>query len=168
MLQALYRFYDVNDRLLYVGISSNWIARLRSHEKQSHFFVLAHTIRIEHFASREAVEQAEITAIQTEKPIFNRRDNPPSDNWQTHLRDLIDMAQNKLNPDSVHRKLFETIGGRRVVMDADEFLMSFRSLWWHATNYNVYSPAMRCHLCDSLMHNDSVKMWEKQLEAAAE
>lgn len=168
MLQALYRFYDANDCLLYVGISSNWIARLRTHEKQSHFFVLASKITLEQFATREAVEAAEIKAIEREKPVFNKRDNPPSETWQSHMRDLMDMATGKLDVDSVHDKMFTSFSGNRWLMSPDEFLMSFRGLFWHAKNYNVHRPRIICSMCEELLENPSLKQWQEQLEAVAE
>src|SRR5262245_53731705 len=67
---ALYRHFDINGRLLYVGISLTVLARTRAHRASSWAKNIAF-IAIEQYASREAAEAAERTAIETERPLYN-------------------------------------------------------------------------------------------------
>jgi len=71
MKQKLYRHFDEDDNLLYVGISMSVAARLACHKSSSHWFDKIKKITIENFGTREEVLDAEIKAIQLEKPKFN-------------------------------------------------------------------------------------------------
>jgi predicted GIY-YIG superfamily endonuclease len=68
---ALYRHFDSDGRLLYVGISLNVVARLSEHCKTSHWFGSITRIDVERFRSRQAALAAERKAIRTEKPLHN-------------------------------------------------------------------------------------------------
>lgn len=67
----LYRFYDNQDNLLYIGITNSPQARWNNHRNDKSWF--KHVVRstMEHFATRAELEAAEIQAIQTEKPRHN-------------------------------------------------------------------------------------------------
>jgi len=71
MSQALYRWFDRDGRLLYVGISRRIGARNKEHEQHSDWSQLAHFVTLEWHDSRSEVERAEIRAIQNEHPIYN-------------------------------------------------------------------------------------------------
>ena len=66
----LYRHFDGDGRLLYVGISSCAVARTYAHRKSSWFGSVS-TITVERFGSREMAGLAEKRAIEDEKPMFN-------------------------------------------------------------------------------------------------
>lgn len=68
---ALYRQYDNQGLLLYVGISTNPAYRRRSHLKQSVWVEFASTESAIWFDSIEVALAAERDAIVNEKPIFN-------------------------------------------------------------------------------------------------
>jgi hypothetical protein len=68
---ALYRHFDSEGCLLYVGISLNAIARLANHRLTSHWFETVARVEIERFRSRQAALAAERKAIRTEKPLHN-------------------------------------------------------------------------------------------------
>ena len=74
---ALYRFYDADDRLLYVGISRRPDTRWAEHRHPLHSpwskFVASRTLSW--FASRALAEAAEVAAIKEEKPRFNGSHN---------------------------------------------------------------------------------------------
>lgn len=67
---ALYRHFDEDNALLYVGISRSVTARLAQHS-QSPWDHLIRRIDVEHYETREEAEAAEKLAIKTEKPIHN-------------------------------------------------------------------------------------------------
>lgn len=69
-MTQLYRHFDENEVLLYVGISKNAIIRLIAHEK-SKWFEKISIITIENFKTREMAERAERRAIKKENPLFN-------------------------------------------------------------------------------------------------
>lgn len=79
-MTELYRHYDKDDNLLYVGISLSTSRRLSEHKRGSKWFKDIETIKIERFDSRDTAEQAEIEAIKKEKPLHNvvYNDNKPS------------------------------------------------------------------------------------------
>lgn len=68
---ALYRCFDVNDDLLYIGISKNPKARWEQHRKTSAWWGRVVTRTVEWFDSREDAARAERTAIRTEGPQHN-------------------------------------------------------------------------------------------------
>lgn len=68
----LYRHYDADGNLLYIGISLSTAHRLGQHRLTSRWSHRVVTITIERFATREEAMEAELHAIQTEGPLFNK------------------------------------------------------------------------------------------------
>ncbi len=75
---ALYRHFDKDGNLLYVGVSLNAIERTISHRDKSHWYQDIARIEIEWLHSRSAAYYAEKKAIQSEHPRHNIRDASPS------------------------------------------------------------------------------------------
>lgn len=71
---ALYRHFDADGRLLYVGISRSVTARLTQHSESPWDHLIAR-IEVERFPTREEAEAAERAAIRSERPIHNRTHN---------------------------------------------------------------------------------------------
>ena len=71
MKTQLYRHYDSDKKLLYVGISLSAAARLAQHRDAAHWFDDIATVTIETFPNREAALAAERKAIINEKPVCN-------------------------------------------------------------------------------------------------
>lgn len=67
---TLYRMYDRDDTLLYVGVSLNVTARLTKHSSRS-FWDSVERIELRHFDERQDALDAETLAIATEHPVFN-------------------------------------------------------------------------------------------------
>jgi predicted GIY-YIG superfamily endonuclease len=67
---ALYRHFDANDNLLYVGISLSTLTRLSQHRK-SEWTQDITRVDIQNFDSRLLALEAEEKAITTEYPKFN-------------------------------------------------------------------------------------------------
>lgn len=70
-MQALYRFYDHDDDLLYVGITMDPPARFRSHRQTKDWWGDVACIRLEQFGSRTQALDAEKCAIKKEHPRYN-------------------------------------------------------------------------------------------------
>lgn len=67
----LYRFYDADDVLLYVGMTMNPGQRWANHRDEKAWWADVATVRTQLFDSREAVLEAETKAIQAEHPLHN-------------------------------------------------------------------------------------------------
>lgn len=67
----LYRHFDADGALLYVGVSLSAVARHVSHERFSAWFPQVKTITVEVFPTRDKALAAETRAIRKEKPRFN-------------------------------------------------------------------------------------------------
>ena len=67
----LYRYFDAEGRLLYVGISFSAIARAAQHRQLKGWWRDVANMTVTHLLTRRDAEQAEREAIITEKPIHN-------------------------------------------------------------------------------------------------
>lgn len=70
-MTALYRHFDKDGVLLYVGISCNAMRRTEDHSKNSEWFGDVSSITIEMFETRSLAIEAEKNAIKKEKPMHN-------------------------------------------------------------------------------------------------
>lgn len=70
---ALYRHYDADGQLLYVGISLSVLARTQAHVAASSWMADVANIRITYFDTRANAEAAEAEAIKAEKPAHNKK-----------------------------------------------------------------------------------------------
>ena len=68
---CLYRAYDKEDKLLYVGFSVSMLNRVLRHKNSSSWFRDAAKITMEQFETKELVLAAERAAIKTEAPMHN-------------------------------------------------------------------------------------------------
>lgn len=71
----LYRLLDNEARLLYIGISNSPIYRLFQHLEEKPWAPQIAWQNVKRFDTREEAEQAEESAIRTEKPLYNIRFN---------------------------------------------------------------------------------------------
>lgn len=75
----LYKHFNAEGKLLYVGISLSTITRLSQHKEHSHWFASIARVEILKFASRERALEAERLAIIEENPEHNiKRPKIPS------------------------------------------------------------------------------------------
>lgn len=72
---VLYRMFGYDGRLLYVGktMCETPEFRLSQHRAQKHWWSEVADIKLERHANEEALGKAEVVAINTEKPRYNRR-----------------------------------------------------------------------------------------------
>ena len=67
----LYRHFDKNNTLLYVGVSLSYASRLAQHRDHAHWFQEVDTVKIERFATRRDALDAEKRAVLSENPKCN-------------------------------------------------------------------------------------------------
>lgn len=90
----LYRCYDADGALLYVGMTYNPPARMRQHAKRAAWYPLADSFRLTVFPSREYAAEKEREAIIRERPRFNkthRWDLPPGVDNDEHIYSEADL-----------------------------------------------------------------------------
>lgn len=68
----LYRWFDKDDNLLYIGISFSAVNRATEHRRTAEWYDEAVKMTIENYATRYEAMKGECEAIRTEKPKFNR------------------------------------------------------------------------------------------------
>lgn len=73
---ALYRHFDKNGQLLYVGVSIQTLLRLMAHRRNSPWFREIARVDIQWYKSKSGAYYAEKRAIQTERPLWNKAHNP--------------------------------------------------------------------------------------------
>jgi len=71
MKTNLYRHYNQEGTLLYVGVSLSAVNRLAQHREHSSWFDEIATVKIETFDSRDGALTAETIAINEERPVYN-------------------------------------------------------------------------------------------------
>ncbi|GAA0454020.1 GntR family transcriptional regulator [Streptomyces sp. NPDC046215] len=118
---ALYRLYDADERLLYVGITSNPKARMAHHATSKPWWSTVITRETEWFDTREAATAAEVSAILAEKPVHNRTHNPvPSP-----LLALLPVVEHEpLRPRLQQVERDERSAAQRVAADLRALIMS--------------------------------------------
>jgi len=67
----LYRYFDADDRLLYVGISFSAVMRASQHRSDKGWWKDVARMTVEHLPNRAAAERKEIEAIKNESPVHN-------------------------------------------------------------------------------------------------
>lgn len=70
---SLYRLYDEEGVLLYVGIAGNPGRRFEQHRGQKPWWHEVSSMSLEHFDTRDEALIAEKDAIVTEHPLYNRQ-----------------------------------------------------------------------------------------------
>jgi predicted GIY-YIG superfamily endonuclease len=76
-LFTLYRFYDVEGALIYVGQTTNPSARISTHRSEKAWWTEVGSIEVEHCACKEHLDRAERNAIIAERPRYNVAGKPP-------------------------------------------------------------------------------------------
>lgn len=94
---AVYRLYDSEGNLLYVGIASHVKRRLYQHATDKTWWLLVATAKVEWFSGRGAAEREEARAIEQEAPRFNARKDPVTGQIRAPRHDYdIEEAQTRL------------------------------------------------------------------------
>jgi predicted GIY-YIG superfamily endonuclease len=163
MNEALYRFFDANHNLLYVGISNNWQARLKQHYKDSEFHWETAYITLEHFNTREQVEEAEKIAIANESPKYNKAFNPNFEDATKHLTKIKYWVYSNIVPDDAHAGIVNELRSLFVI-DSDWqnktagpiafYLLEMLPDW--AEKYGV-----DCMECQNAWRSNQIESWSR-------
>ncbi|HJV75458.1 MAG TPA: GIY-YIG nuclease family protein [Noviherbaspirillum sp.] len=89
---ALYRHFDKDGILLYVGISLSALTRLGQHRENAHWFNSISDVKMEFFDSRQEAIAAEKAAIKSERPrhnIIHAEDIPQATVMNAALRERL-------------------------------------------------------------------------------
>lgn len=82
-IHVLYRMFDKNGTLLYVGRTAHPAERFKAHKYTKQWWSQVARIDLQHCANHDALEQAEREAIQGEWPLYNvqekRGDKPAAE-----------------------------------------------------------------------------------------
>lgn len=151
--QALYRYFDKDNRLLYVGISSSFFDRNNTHAMQSSWIHQAAKVTIEWYETRSEVESQEIYAIQNEHPLHNK-----AHSVLPFLAHLNEIEFKKLN-DDFHLAISEKID--LLINESFELIDGFSSEsinYWAFVNaiYDCVaeSSTIPCKICAKFMSTD--------------
>lgn len=72
---AIYRHFDAQGRLLYVGATACPLVRTGEHKQLSPWFPQVRTVTIDYTGSIEEARALEGRAIETERPVWNQTHN---------------------------------------------------------------------------------------------
>lgn len=89
---ALYRLFDANNLLLYVGISDDPRARFRQHRADKDWWPEVATREIVWYPARDEAAKAEVQAIITEGPKHNRAIGVGRSRWTPSADDATALA----------------------------------------------------------------------------
>jgi hypothetical protein len=101
--EALYRWYDIDRRLIYVGITSDLHVRQSSHVRKSSWTQFASISVVQRYPTRGYSEWAERRAICDEQPLFNHQHNDTSEARQRLVEYLIEQGRTDLLTAAVSR-----------------------------------------------------------------
>jgi predicted GIY-YIG superfamily endonuclease len=160
--QVLYRFFDNQDNLLYVGISNTWYQRFHDHERKAGWFSKVAYSTFEWHDSRESVEAAELVAIRTENPKFNKANNPSYETTVDHFAKIKLWTYSDVPADKAHEALIrymkEYISVRLTVHRKQSKWIALAFL---GTYYDIGPFGhIQCRNCDALANNANIHRWE--------
>ena len=111
---CVYRLYDVGDRLLYIGITTDPQIRWQAHSGRSWWPEVARK-EVRWFDKRAEAEAVETAAIKAERPLHNRAHADYHPPLGTSVRELRSNFADVINDAAVHGKVtFITSRGRRI------------------------------------------------------
>jgi len=161
----LYRYFDSEDRLLYVGITGDNTKRQSQHRRNSFWFGEIATANFEHYETREEALEAETLAIQNEKPMHNIQKG-----FVIQHSPYVHLVYLSGRPDGGHDQLHR------------EFVEHYQELFWSANGnmpnadcvitfamhftyvkYPGLPNFARCENCQKAMDSDWYKQAFKQM-----
>lgn len=98
----LYRHFDNEGGLLYVGVSLSAVKRLGQHKSHSHWYAKIARVEIERFDTRESALAAERSAVLAESPVCNI--NLKKEPNEKSAFELADLERKRLRSRTVNLK----------------------------------------------------------------
>ena len=167
---TLYRYFDNEGRLLYVGITGDNTKRQSQHRRNSFWFGEIASATFEHYESRQEACACEIRAIQEEHPLYNTQHlnskkqefNPAELVAKYHLLSMLsgfDINKNPIPIDRDHiefKKSIDLFDLKNNDFSMDELIvMQLEDLVWRETLGEVELLNLdTCELCLSLFHSN--------------
>ncbi len=105
--QTLYRMFNSERELLYVGITNNLFGRFAGHSGDKEWFHEIAYATFKHYPNRREVDKAETAAIRRENPKYNRAKNPAYEGAVDHYRKLKGALVNGAIPEG-HEEIIKT------------------------------------------------------------
>lgn len=164
---TLYRYFDSDGRLLYVGITGDNTKRQSQHRRNSFWFGEIASATFEHFDNRKKADDAESEAITKEKPMYNiaKRGMVLNHSPYTHMLHLA--GQPDGGHDTLHKEfcikyseLFMT--ANRSMPEADmvvAFAMQFARI-----DVDRAPNLSKCDLCKRAYESEWFKQGFKKLK----
>jgi predicted GIY-YIG superfamily endonuclease len=165
----LYRYFDAEENLLYVGITRDQSKRFSSHNRQSKWMPMAVRCTLEHFETRAEAKAAETIAIQNENPVHNISETSKqlskSIYWrltsETHLMQMTGKPDEGFDYDhrEFQKDFVEAIYGLPATTGFDylEFLaFSYDLLKSNTTK--TYPNLAKCEYCLDIENSLSIKL----------
>jgi predicted GIY-YIG superfamily endonuclease len=163
-METLYRFYNADNELLYVGISGNWRNRLHQHERNSEWWNDVCYIKLEKFTTRVLVEDAEKRAIITEKPIWNKVFSLTYESPREHFERIKTMVRFG-HKDGIHDEFVLVL--QDALLDNMGQSLNAKAQYFAAVFIDNYGyPNPNCRNCEAIVENKYINSlaeiaWEK-------
>lgn len=167
---TLYRYFNSDDRLLYVGITGDNTKRQSQHKRNSFWFGEIAKATFQHFDNRGEAAQAEVTAIQNEQPLYNTQHlhskkiewNPIELGAKYHLLSMLhgfDINKVPIKIDVHHTEFKNCLDVFELQSDSftmDELIaMQLEHLVWRETIGELELPNLdSCDLCVNLFNSN--------------
>lgn len=173
MTCQLYRHFDAEGRLLYVGISLSAVERLRQHVARAGWAGDIASITVETHPDRAAAMKAEREAVESERPMFNKQ-LVPKGQLRMPFPDGFNESEYEGDSPQLGAKFHDAIGWKTHVRfqgSADGELSIFRGEAKPITlNFerlralaDMAEQARKWRLDFDEIHADLVKSWEFEL-----
>jgi predicted GIY-YIG superfamily endonuclease len=154
---TLYRYFDSEGQLLYVGITGDNTKRQSQHRRNSFWFGEIHSATFEHFDTRQEALDAESEAIRYENPKHNivRGSFQIVHSPYTHLLHLAGYPdgghdQTHYEFSEHYRALFQSVNGS---MPTGDSVISF-AMHFTFVKYPDLPNFSKCELCQRAMQSE--------------
>lgn len=165
---VVYRHFDADDQLLYVGQSQHYTQRSHEHERSSDWFREVAKITVQHFATRAEMMAAELLAIQTENPIWNKAENPNYESHQDHflkLKSSIFPTKYGFNEPSFfeqHKELIDEVKNLRLRVKEIRKSSAWAALYIYSAIRNIGVENITCSNCIAVYNHKTIQGWALQ------